>query len=91
MIKLNILLVLILIFSGLGVVTAQLATRKLVISLEKEHNLTDQLAIERNQLLIEQRTWAMPGYVEKIAKSKLDMIAPSSSHITVITSDHVLN
>ena len=54
MIKLNILLVLILILSGLGVVTAQHETRKLVISREKEQNLTEQLAIERNQLLIEQ-------------------------------------
>ena len=91
MIKLNILLVLILIFSGLAVVTAKHETRKLVISLEKEQNLTDQLAIERSQLLIEQRTWAMPGYIEKIAKSKLNMIAPSSNHITVISPNHVVN
>lgn len=91
MIKLNILLVLILILSGLGVVTAQHETRKLVISREKEQNLTEQLAIERNQLLIEQRTWAMPGYVEKIARSKLNMVVPPSSNVRVITPDQAVN
>ncbi len=89
MIKLNIFLAMILVVCGLGIVTSQHEARKLFISLEKELELADQLAIEWNQLLLEQRTWAMHGHVEKIARGQLDMIVPTSQSIQVILPDHV--
>ncbi len=91
MIKLNIYLAVILIICGLGIVTSQHEARKLFILLEKEQELADQLAIEWNQLLLEQRTWAMHGHVEKIARGKLDMIVPAPLSIRVILPDHASN
>ncbi len=88
MIKLNISLAIILVICGLGIVTSQHEARKLFISLEKELELADQLAIEWNQLLLEQRTWAMHGHVEKIARRRLDMIVPAPQSIQVILPDH---
>ena len=87
MIKLNIFLVMALVICGLGVVTSQHEARKLFISLEKEQELADQLAIEWNQLLLEQRTWAMHGHVEKIARERLDMVVPAPQSIRVILPD----
>lgn len=88
MIKLNIFLVIALVFCGLGIVTSQHEARKLFISLEKEQGLAEQLAIEWNQLLLEQRTWAMHGHVEKIARGQLDMIVPAPQSVRVILPDH---
>lgn len=88
MVKLNIFLVMILIVCGLGVVTSQHEARKLFMSLEKEQELADQLAIEWNQLLLEQRTWAMHGHVEKIATGQLNMVVPAPQSIRAILSDH---
>lgn len=87
MVKLNIFLIMILVVCGLGIVTSQHEARKLFISLEKELEIADQLAIEWNQLLLEQRTWAMHGHVEKIAKGQLNMFVPSPQSIRFILSD----
>ncbi len=88
MIKLNILLIMILVVCGLGIVTSQHEARKLFMSLEKELELADQLAIEWNQLLLEQRTWAMHGHVERIARGQLNMVVPTPQNIRVILPDH---
>lgn len=90
MIKLNIILMIILVMCGLGIVTSQHEARKLFITLEKERELADQLAIEWNQLLLEQRTWAMHGHVERIARGQLDMMVPTPQSIRVILPDHAI-
>lgn len=84
MVKLNIFLIMILVVCGLGIVTSQHEARKLFMALEKEQELTDQLGIEWNQLLLEQRTWAMHGHVEKIAREQLNMVVPSPQSIHII-------
>lgn len=78
----------ILVVCGSGIVTSQHEARKLFMSLEKEQELADQLAIEWNQLLLEQRTWAMHGHVEKIAKGQLNMVVPPPQSIQIILPDH---
>lgn len=89
MIKLNIFLTMVLVLCGLGIVTSQHEARKLFIELERERELADQLAIEWNQLLLEQRTWAVHGHVEKIARGQLDMIVPTPQTIRMILPDHL--
>lgn len=88
MIKLNIFLIMILVVCGLGIVTSQHEARKLFMSLETEQELADQLAIEWNQLLLEQRTWAMHGHVERIARGQLNMVVPTPQNIRAILPDH---
>ncbi len=84
MTKLNLLLTLILIACALSVVTSQHNARKFFVELEKEQELTRQLAVEWGQLQLEQSTWAMHARVEKIASGKLRMRVPDASRIQII-------
>jgi cell division protein FtsL len=89
--RLNILLTLILIACALSVVTSQHKARKLFVELEKEQELARQLAVEWDQLQLEQSTWAMHTRVEKIATGQLHMRMPDASRIRVIPSGISLN
>jgi cell division protein FtsL len=82
--RLNILLTLILIACALSVVTSQHKARKLFVQLEKEQELARQLAVEWDQLQLEQSTWAMHTRVEKIAAGQLHMRMPDTSRIRVV-------
>lgn len=86
MARLNILLTLILIACALSVVTSQHKARKLFVELEKEQELARQLAVEWDQLQLEQSTWAMHTRVEKIATGQLHMRMPDASRIRVVPS-----
>ncbi len=84
MARLNILLTLILIACALSVVTSQHKARKLFVELEKEQELARQLAVEWDQLQLEQSTWAMHTRVEKIATGQLHMRMPDASRIRIV-------
>jgi len=86
MIKLNIALFLILIISGLGIVTARHESRKLFMAQEKEQMLAKQFATERDQLLLEQSTLAMHARIENIARTKLKMVMPPTTNVLVVRS-----
>lgn len=90
MIKLNIFLFVLLIISGLAIVTARYESRKLFMEQEEEQQLTEQLETEWNQLRLEQTTLAMPARVEKIARKELEMTTPLpiAGNILVIRPDH---
>ena len=82
--RVNILLTLILIACALSVVTSQHTARKLFVELEKEQELARQLAVEWDQLQLEQSTWATHARVEKIATGQLHMRMPDTSRIKVV-------
>ncbi|SCX53763.1 cell division protein FtsL [Nitrosospira sp. Nsp1] len=84
MARLNILLTLILIACALSVVTSQHKARKLFVELEKEQESARQLAVEWDQLQLEQSTWAMHTRVEKIATGQLRMRMPDASRIQIV-------
>lgn len=77
-------LLLILVSSGLGIVTARHEARKLFMVHEKEQILAKQLATERDQLLLEQSTLAMHARVENIARTQLKMIMPVTTNVLVV-------
>ena len=85
MARLNVLLTLILIACALSVVTSQHKARKLFVELEKEQELAQQLAVEWDQLQLEQSTWAVHTRVEKIATGQLHMRMPDASRIRIIS------
>ena len=70
---------------ALTVVCEKNLFRKRSIELQKQYSLHDQLETEWGQLLIEENTWAAHSHVEYIAQSKLDMAAPLSKQIQLIT------
>lgn len=84
MTRFNVLLLLILIASALGVVTAQHRARKLYFDLYQEQAAAKQMDVEWGQLQLEQSTWAMHSRIEKIARDKLDMGVPDPTHIQIV-------
>ncbi|MBL79011.1 MAG: cell division protein FtsL [Nitrosomonadaceae bacterium] len=85
MTRLNIFLTLIAIVCALGAVTSQHEARKLFMELEKEQKEAINLAVEWDQLLLEQSTVAMRTQIEKIATEKLLMKVPDESQIKIIS------
>ncbi|HEX7233776.1 MAG TPA: cell division protein FtsL [Nitrosospira sp.] len=84
MIRINILLTLILVACALSVVTSQHEARKLFVEFEKEQELARQLAVEWDQLRLEQSTWATHARIEKIATEQLLMQLPDASRLQVL-------
>ncbi|QID19722.1 cell division protein FtsL [Nitrogeniibacter mangrovi] len=70
--------------SALGVVAAQHQSRKLHTALERETSQMHQLEVEWGQLQLEQSTWAAHVRIEKIARQRLHMQAPSIDQIVVV-------
>lgn len=83
-VRLNLLLLGLAILCALGAVTAQHESRKLVSELEKERVAAKLLDTERDQLLLEQSTWAMHSRIEKVAAESLRMRVPPPSRIRIV-------
>ena len=77
MVRLNMILVVLVLASALGVVASQHQTRKLFIELEREQSRARALEVEWGQLQIEQSTWAGHARIEKAARERLKMITPA--------------
>jgi cell division protein FtsL len=84
MIRVNIVLILILTACALSLVTSQHKARKFFVELEQERERAKQLAIEWDQLQLEQSTWATHVRIEGIAASKLNMLVPEAAEVRII-------
>ncbi|WP_298398418.1 cell division protein FtsL [uncultured Azonexus sp.] len=82
MFRLNLFLLLIVVFCALAVVTSQHRGRKLFQALEAEQEKVRQLDIEFGQLQIEMSTWATHPRVEKIARERLRMVVPPLQQVS---------
>ncbi|MDR3158144.1 MAG: cell division protein FtsL [Zoogloeaceae bacterium] len=70
-------LLLLILASALGTVTAQNKARKLYQALEAEQERARQLEVEYSQLQLELATWASHARIEQIARGpQLKMVAP---------------
>ncbi len=85
MIRLNLLLLVGVLISALGLVTSQHHARKLFQTLEKEQEYARHLETEFGQLQIELSTWATSPRIEKIARERLKMHTPEPSKIIIAT------
>ena len=84
MTRINLLLLLVLVVSALGLVSSRYQARKLVIELEREQTRARAFEVEWGQLQLEQSTWAAPARVEKIAREQLRMQVPAPTRIQVV-------
>lgn len=73
--------------SALAVVASTQVVRRDVNELETLRREAGQLQVQWGQYLLEQSTWAAYGRVEVAAISELNMMAPTSEEIVMITSD----
>jgi cell division protein FtsL len=84
MVRIDVILVTLAVISALGVVASQHQSRKLHTALERETARMQQLEVEWGQLQLEQSTWAAHVRIEKIARQRLQMQAPTIGQILVI-------
>lgn len=86
MVRLNVFLLLAVVFCALGAVTSQHKARKLFQALEVELERARQLEVEFGQLQLELSTWGSAPRIEKIAREKLKMRTPESERVIPATA-----
>jgi cell division protein FtsL len=79
MARLNIMLLIAVLFCALGAVTSQHQARKLFQAMEAEQEHARQLEVEFGQLQLELSTWATLPRIEKTAREKLKMHTPETA------------
>jgi cell division protein FtsL len=82
--RFNLLLLALALGCALSTVSSNHKARKLFIELEREQSHMRQLEVEWGQLQLEQSTWANNARIEKIARDKLQMKAPTPLQILTI-------
>ncbi|HES77264.1 MAG TPA: cell division protein FtsL [bacterium] len=70
--------------SAVAVVYAEHLERKYVFAVEKAVQHHDELEIERERLQLEEASLASHGRVDSMARSRLQMVAPSAGNITLV-------
>ena len=71
--------------SAVGVVYAEHLERKYVFAVEKAVQHHDELDIERERLQLEEAALASHGRVDGMARTRLQMVAPSTGGVTLVT------
>jgi cell division protein FtsL len=72
------------ILSALMVVYVKYQSRVLFTELKQETKAQDVLEVEWSRLQLEQITWSSNARIEKIAKTQLDLQAPTAEQVVFI-------
>ncbi len=83
LLSLGVLLVLVLV-SAIGLVWMRHQNRVLFVQLAGLQKERDALNVEFGRQEIEQATWAEPSRIERIARTRLDMIDPPADSIRLL-------
>ncbi|MGB8635331.1 MAG: cell division protein FtsL [Rhodanobacteraceae bacterium] len=83
LVSLSVLLALVL-ASAIGLVWMRHQNRVLFVKLAGLQKQRDALNVEFGRQEIEQATWAEPSRIERIARTKLDMIDPPADSIRLL-------
>lgn len=70
--------------SSVAAVYARHESRQLFVELQSLVNDRDRLNIDWGRLQIEQSTWASPGRVEQMARTRLRMGVPDPSRVVIV-------
>lgn len=76
--------------SALGAITAQHRARSLVVQLEEEDAYAQHLDMEWRELQAAQSSLATHSRVEKIAKQQLRMSVPENEQVRIINPDQTI-
>ena len=79
--RLNLLLIVVVLVSSIGVITSQHQARKRLQALEQERDRSNNLEVEFGQLQLEMSSWAAHTRIEKIAREKLGMQPPDMKKV----------
>lgn len=80
----NLVVLLLVISSALGVVYSSYKSRQLFNAVQQEYRETMRLDEEWGRLLLEKSTWAAPSRIERLASTRLGMIAPDPAAVIVV-------
>lgn len=83
-VRIDAALVVLVVASAFGVVTAQHQARKLYAEYEREQVRAHALEVEWGRLQLEQSTWAAHARVEKLARERMAMRHPLPGQVLVI-------
>ena len=70
--------------SAVGVIEVKHESRKRFVALQTLEKARDQMNVEWGQLQLEQGTWATNSRVERIAREKLQMVAPKMEDVVIV-------
>ncbi|NIR58212.1 MAG: cell division protein FtsL [Gammaproteobacteria bacterium] len=70
--------------SSLGLVYTRHQSRALFVELQDLQAARDRLEVEWGQLQLEQSTWGTHGRVERLARERLGMEAPSPERVVIV-------
>ena len=84
MLRLNVILIVLVLASALGVVASQHQARKLFVELEREQTKMKALEVEWGQLQLEQGTWSGHARIEKLAREQLKMQPPETDQMIAL-------
>ena len=79
--RLNLLLIVVVLVSAIGVITSQHQARKRLQALVQERDRSNNLEVEFGQLQLEMSSWAAHTRIEKIAREKLGMQPPDMKKV----------
>ncbi len=75
------------VLTALGVVESTQLVRRDVNHLETLRREAAQLQVEWGQYLLEESTWAAYSRIEGIATQELNMLAPTTERVVMVTED----
>ena len=79
--RINLILIIVLLVSAAGTISAQQQSRKRLQALEQERDRTQNLEVEFGQLQLEMSSWAAHTRIERIAREKLGMQPPDMKKV----------
>lgn len=73
MTRVNLILLVVLVLCAMSVVRAQYQARRIFAALDVEQQRAEQLQMDKDRLQVEVRAMSVPGRIEQIARTQLDM------------------
>ena len=70
--------------SALGVIYGKYRSRMSFNQIQRLTQRLDALAVEREQLLLEEHAWADPGRIERLARQRLGMVVPEAETVVYL-------
>lgn len=74
-----------LLFSAFSVVYLKDLSRRLFMQYQNAQQVQQQNDMEWSKLLLEEGTWSTQARIQRLAKSQLQMVTPTSKQIVIIT------
>lgn len=87
--KLNVILLVLVVVSALGVVRMQYEARRSFTALDVERQRTQQLQLDEDRLQVEVRTLSVPERIESLARDTLGMLPVTPARTDYVSAARI--